>query len=130
MKLKSENTIAVVLLIIALLTCSAIVGFSQTPENISGTWTNEQGTRKAEFLKQESNYNGKIVWVADDEERVKPGDVIFKNLTWDGTKFKGLAVTPKQGNLPCSITFENDKKIRITVSKGRMSRTVSWSRVD
>jgi len=130
MKVRSESTIAIALLIGMLLVCTAIVGFSQTPEKLQGIWMNEQSTRKAELYKQEGKFNGKIVWVAEGEEKVKPGDIIFKDMKWDGKKFKGLAVTPLQGELPCTISFENDKKIKITVSKGFMSRSVYWSLID
>ena len=130
MKIRSENTIAAALLIGMMLVCTSIVCFSQTPEKLQGTWMNEQSTRKAELYKQGSKYSGKIVWIAEGEEKVKPGDIIFKDLVWDGKVFKGLAATPKQGNLPCIISFEHDKKIKITVSKGIMSRSVYWSRID
>lgn len=130
MNIKSENTIAAALLIGALLVCATIVGFSQTPEKLDGTWMNEKGTRKGEFYLQESKYTGKIVWVDENEEKLSVGDIIFKELAWDGKKFKGLAVTPKQGNVPCTIVFEGENKIKITVSKGGMSRSVYWSRVD
>jgi uncharacterized protein (DUF2147 family) len=129
MNIKSENKIGAALLI-GVLVCTALAGVSQTPEKLEGTWMNDKSTRKGEFYKQESKYNGKIVWVSEGEEKLSVGDVIFKDLTWDGKKFKGLAVTPRQGNVPCTITFENDNKIKITVSKGRMSRSVYWSRVE
>lgn len=130
MNIKSENTIAVVMLIVALLVCTTIVGFSQTPERLEGTWMNEKNTRKGEFYKQETKYTGKIVWVEEGDEKLSVGDIIFKDLTWDGKKFKGLAVTPRQGLLPCTISFESDNKVKITVSKGKMSHAVYWSRVD
>lgn len=130
MNIKSENTIAATLLIGALLVCTTIVGFSQTPEKLDGTWMNEQNTRKAELYKQETKYTGKIVWLAEGEDKLETGDIIFKALVWDGKKFKGLAITPKQGDLPCTISFESENKIKITVSKGSMSHTVYWSRVD
>lgn len=130
MSMKSEDKVAIALLIGALIVCATIVGFSQTPEKLEGTWMNEKSTRKGEFYKQGTTYTGKIVWVEEGDEKLSVGDIIFKDLAWDGKKFKGLAVTPRQGLLPCTLAFDAENKIKITVSKGRMSHSVYWSRVD
>lgn len=130
MRTKSESRIAAVLLITTILTCSAIIVFSQSSQKLDGLWVNEKGTRKASFYLQGNRYFGKIVWVSEEEERVKPGDVIFKDLTSTGDGYTGLAATPRQGEISCMISFENDTKLKITVSKGFMSRSVYWSRVD
>jgi len=128
MNIKSESTIAAILLVCMLLVCSAIVGFAQPPEKIEGIWSNAQGTRQAEFYKEGDVYMGKLTQPAKDESKAKAGDLIFKNLKWDGQKFTGVARTPK-GEIPCTIYFENEQKIKITVSKGFMSRSVYWSRI-
>jgi uncharacterized protein (DUF2147 family) len=128
MKIKSESTIAAILLVCMLLACSAIVGLAQTPERIEGIWTNTQGTRQAKFYKEGNLYMAKLTETAADDSKVKTGDLIFKNLKWDGKKFNGLASTPK-GEMPCTIYFENEQKIKITASKGFMSRSVYWSRI-
>lgn len=129
MNIKSKNKVTAILLFFMLLVCSAIIAFAQTPDKLAGIWVNAQGTRQAELYRQESLYRGKITWVSADEEKVKVGDIIFKDLKWDGKRFTGVAVTPMQGDVPCTIQFENDRKIKITVSKGFMSRSVYWSRV-
>lgn len=129
MKKQSEKIIAITVLVVAFLTCTVIVGFSQNADQLQGLWLNEQQTRKAEFTKQGSEYFAKVVWVSDSNDKIKAGDVIFKNLKWSEDRFTGYAQTP-QGEASCTITFVSESKIKIVVSKGFMSRTILWSRTD
>jgi hypothetical protein len=101
-------------------------GFAQTETGLQGTWVNEQETRKADFYNESEAWFGKLIWVADDT-KVKAGDTLFKDLTWDGTQFKGKAMTPR-GAVNCVIVFINSDKIKITASKGGMSKSVFWTR--
>ncbi|MBL0745889.1 DUF2147 domain-containing protein [Chryseolinea lacunae] len=111
-----------------LMSMAALQGHSQVPEKLKGIWTNEQGTRKTDFYEVEGKYFGKLVWVSDDS-KLKAGDLLFKELVWNGKKFHGTAVTPARGDLSCVISFEGDDKLKITASKGGMSKSVYWTRV-
>lgn len=101
---------------------------AQSEEDLKGTWTNEQRTRKVAFYNAGDSWSGKLI-SADDDARLKAGHVLFENLVWNGRRFTGQAVTPR-GSLSCSILFENKDKIKIQASKGIMSRSVYWVRVD
>lgn len=119
------------LFVVLMLMCSAVAAFSQTADDLPGKWKNAQATRVAEFYKDGDHYTGKLVSVSGSEEKGKAGDIIFKDLKWDGSKFTGLTVTPRQGDVPCTIMFDGDKKVvKISITRGVMSGTVYWSRVE
>ncbi|MCI0751005.1 MAG: DUF2147 domain-containing protein [Flammeovirgaceae bacterium] len=118
------------LAIVVILLISAMTSFSQAPEQLQGFWINEQGNRKSEFYKVENAYFGKIIWTAPNTEKPTVGDIVFKNLKWNGREFKGYAATPKQGDISCTISFKSDSEIIIVISKGFISRTVEWTRTD
>lgn len=101
--------------------------FAQTETGLQGTWMNEPGTRKADFYPEAGAWFGKLIWVADDS-KVKAGDTLFKDLTWNGKHFTGKAMTPR-GTVNCTVEFVGTDKIRITASKGGMSKAVFWTRV-
>jgi uncharacterized protein (DUF2147 family) len=111
-----------------LLLAVTVNGFSQTPEKLTGTWVNAQNTRKTEFYAEGGKYFGKLVWVADDS-KAKAGDIIVKDLVWDGKVFTGTIVTPAMGEMSCKLSFQSDDKITITGSKGFASKSVYWTRV-
>lgn len=102
---------------------------SQTTEELNGIWINDDATRKVEFYQEKGKYFGKMVWVAEDSDaRAKPGDIVFKNLVWDNDHYTGMVVTPKRGDLDCTLSWEGTDKIKIVVSKGFISRTLYWTR--
>lgn len=102
-------------------------GLAQAEPSLEGTWVNEASTRKAEFYSQGGAWFGKIIWVKDDS-KVKVGDILFQDLTWDGGQFKGRALTPR-GAVNCVLILDGNDKIQITASRGGMSRSVYWTRV-
>ena len=81
-----ETTIAKAIIIVGLLICTSIVSFGQTKEKLSGSWVNEPGTRKAEMFQQNDKYFSKITWVSDSHDKLKAGDIIFKELIWTREK--------------------------------------------
>lgn len=102
-------------------------GFAQTETGLQGTWVNEQATRKADFYNEAGAWFGKLVWVGDDT-KMKAGDILFKDLRWTGKQFTGKVITPRGiGN--CVLSFVDTDKIKITASKGGMSKVVFWTRV-
>ncbi|MCZ8215381.1 MAG: hypothetical protein O9262_04035 [Cyclobacteriaceae bacterium] len=101
--------------------------YAQAPDRLQGLWMNEQGSRKAEFYPDQNIYFGKLIWQAD-QTKAKVGDIVFRDLVWNGRLFMGKAVTPR-GIASCTISFESEDKIKITGSKGGMSKSVIWTRV-
>lgn len=106
----------------------AVASFAQTPEKLTGTWTNAQNTRKVEFYAEGGKYYGKLISTTDDA-KAKPGDILFKDLVWKGSSFKGNIATPAHGDVSCTLVFEGDDKIQITGSKYFKSKSVYWTRV-
>lgn len=123
---KQRNYLMIVLVIGWLITiqhdCAA-----QTESSLQGTWINEPGTRKADFYREGNAWFGKLTW-AEDGSKVKAGDIIFRDLIWNENGFNGKAVTPR-GKALCTILFEGNDKVKITGSKGGMSKSVYWTRV-
>lgn len=128
MKNKVQRKIVFATLVMVTGLCSATLGFSQGPEKLTGAWTNAKNTRRADFYSDGNRYFGKLVWGLDDT-KVKPGDIIFKDLVWDGKKFNGTASTPARGGVSCSISFDRNNIIKITVFKGAVSKSVYWRRM-
>ncbi len=124
---KIQKSIAVIVVVIVLVSLTRPYGYSQAPERLQGAWINEKGTRKCDFYRESDNYFGKLLWV-EDNSKVKVGDVIFSDLKWSGRGFTGKALTPR-GNASCTITFDGEDRIKITASKGGMSKSVYWTRV-
>ncbi|MBS1507230.1 MAG: DUF2147 domain-containing protein [Bacteroidetes bacterium] len=102
-------------------------GMAQTETSLAGSWVNEQGTRKADFYVENDKTFGKLTWVQDDS-KLKAGHILFKNLVWDGKRYNGQAVTAR-GTVDCAISFDGANKIKVSGSKGGMSKTVYWTRI-
>lgn len=114
------------LLLLTLTTISAMAG-PDDPKKLTGTWQNAKATRSVTFYTENEKFFGKIVTVAAGEEESKPGDILFRDLSWNRDHFEGKAVTPK-GEVSCSISFKTYDQLEITFTKGLMSRTVKWTR--
>lgn len=124
------RTKATQMVVVLCLIISMIAKGQDSNKQLDGIWVNNNQNRKVEFVKEGNVYTGKVVWVAEGENKVKVGDVLFKNVTSDGKRYKGTAVTPAQGDVPCTMSFEKSTDVvKITASKGPMSRSVYWSRV-
>jgi uncharacterized protein (DUF2147 family) len=126
--MKTENRIVKTVLLISFLMCCAITGFSKSPVKITGVWMNKQETRKVEFYQEGGKYFGKVVWVAASETELKEGDILFKNMTWDGEDLNGKVSTPK-GDATCSISFFLGGSIQVIVSKGVLWKTFYWTKI-
>ena len=106
---------------------TGINAYGQTEETLRGIWVNEAGTRKVEFRQAVNAWTGQLIW-AKDNSRLRPGDTLFENLSWDGRSFNGKLIAPRT-TAPCSIVIISQDKIEITGSKGGMSKSVLWTRV-
>lgn len=107
----------ILLLIVSTVTSSAC---TENPESLMGTWKNAKGTRSVAFYAENGKYHSQPV--GDTK------DISFKNLTWKGDHFEGVALTDK-GEVSCSISFDTADALDITFKKGMMSRTIRWIRV-
>lgn len=117
------------LILIGFLCCSPLLAFSQSEENLLGVWSNSQNTRKVEFYHLDDLYFGKVVWLSDDS-KLKVGDVLFKNLKWNGRQFNGKVATSSRGDISCAISFTTKDQVKISGSMGVISKTAYWRRTN
>lgn len=99
------------------------------PEKLLGLWLNAHADRQVELYADGDRYFGRIIWVAPGDG-FKPGDILFKDLAWHETRFTGVATTAAGDSVSCDITFETDKRILVTVSKGTAHSSGVWTRIN
>lgn len=140
-------------LIISLLHGTDVLAQTHQPDDIIGTWLNQEGTGQVEIFKIGSTYYGKLVWLKepidsitgkprtdkenpDPAERNKPliGLVNLKGFVFDGDdEWKdGTIYDPKNGKTySCFIKFENPEKLKIRgyIGVSLLGRTTYWSPV-
>ena len=115
------------LVVVLMLWGMAQVVFAQSETSLEASWINDAQSRKIEFYQDGKAWFGKLIWVQDDS-KVKIGDILFRDLLWNGRQFSGKAITPR-GILNCTLSFEGENKIKINATKAGMSKAVYWSRV-
>lgn len=115
------------MLVVLMLWGMTQVVFAQSETSLESTWINEAQSRKVEFYQEGKAWFGKLIWVQGDS-KAKTGDILFRDLVWDGRQFSGKAMTPR-GILNCRLSFEGEDKIKINATKAGMSKAVYWSRV-
>ena len=144
-------TSAVVLL---MLLTSSIKVSAQThkPDDILGTWLNQEATGKVQIYKEGDKYFGKLVWLrtpldsitglprTDKENpdvKLKSSTLIgllnLKNFTFDGKDqwSSGTIYDPKNGKTyKCYIEFESANKLKIRgyVGISLIGRNTFWTR--
>jgi uncharacterized protein (DUF2147 family) len=97
---------------------------------ILGRWENPEGGRKMEIFKKDNLYFGKILSVTDKNVKVKPGDVVLKNLKYAEGKWTGLLKIPaKENDFDVKITMPSSNKLKIVASYGILSKTKVWKRI-
>lgn len=136
-------------LILLLVVCASTATRAQNPaDKIIGFWLNEEKTTKIEILKTGNTYSGKIVWLAqpndpdgnpytdiknpDPKKRSQKilGLTIITGLRYSNNKWSGGSLYgPKRGQYAnCSIVLKNSGQLQITVSKGVLSETKTWTK--
>lgn len=116
---------------------------------ILGKWITDNGDSQIEFYQKEGKYYGKIIWL---KEPLKPdgtaktdiknpnpamrnrsilGLVIVSELEFKNGQFvNGKIYSPKEGKtLDCAILSENNRELKITISKSLFSTSRIWKRL-
>ncbi len=116
---------------------------------ILGKWITDNGDSQIEFYQKEGKYYGKIIWL---KEPLKPdgtaktdiknpnpamrnssimGLVIVSELEFKNGQFvNGKIYSPKEGKtLDCAILSENERELKITISKSLFSTSRIWKRL-
>ena len=116
---------------------------------ILGKWITDNGDSQIEFYQKEGKYYGKIIWL---KEHLKPdgtaktdiknpnpamrnrsilGLVIVSELEFKNGQFvNGKIYSPKEGKtLDCAILSENNRELKITISKSLFSTSRIWKRL-
>ena len=129
-------------------------GTAQThkPDDITGTWLNQEATGKVTIYKENGKYFGKLVWLRTpldsltgkprtDKENPDPklknnpiiGLVNLKDFTFDGKEewSGGTIYDPKNGKTyKCYIRFESANKLKIRgyVGVSMLGRNTYWTK--
>ncbi len=116
---------------------------------ILGKWITDNGDSQIEFYQKEGKYYGKIIWL---KEHLKPdgtaktdiknpnpamrktpviGLVIISELEFKNGQFvNGKIYSLKEGKtLDCAILSENNRELKITISKSLFSTSRIWKRL-
>ena len=116
---------------------------------ILGKWITDNGDSQIEFYQKEGKYYGKIIWL---KEPLKPdgtaktdiknpnpamrktpviGLVIISELEFKNGQFvNGKIYSLKEGKtLDCAILSENNRELKITISKSLFSTSRIWKRL-
>lgn len=122
---------------------------AQNPaDKIIGVWLNEDKTTKIEIFKDGNTYSGKIIWLTQpndkngnprlDKNNPDPdkrnqkilGLTIITSLKYSSNKWSGGTLYgPKRGQYAsCSFFLKSSEQLQITVSKGILSETKTWTK--
>jgi uncharacterized protein (DUF2147 family) len=101
-----------------------------TSDAILGNWENLDGGRKMEIFKNNNLYFGKILSVTDKNVKVKPGDIVLKNLIYTKDTWIGqLKIPAKENDFDVKITMPSINQLKIVASYGILSKTKIWKRI-
>lgn len=99
-------------------------------DDIIGKWENPDGGRKIEIFKKDNLYFGKIISVNDKGAKVKPGEIVLKNIIFSGNKWIGkIKIPAKENDFDAVITMPKINQLKFVASYGIMSRTKIWKRI-
>jgi len=148
---KTATTLFLAILMAAGLSVNATAQ-GHKPDDVLGTWLNQEATGKVTLYKEGSKYFGKLVWLREPNDKVtgKPrtdienpdeklkstpliGLVNMKNFTFDGKEewSGGTIYDPKNGKTyKCYIRFEGPNKLKIRgyVGVSMLGRNTYWTR--
>lgn len=93
-----------------------------------GKWQNPDGSRRMEIYKNGNQYFGKIIWLKSNNDNVKIGDIVLKNIVFSNNQWTGM-ITAKGNEMNCSITMMNSNTINIKAKMGFISKSKAWARI-
>ncbi|MEI6882353.1 MAG: hypothetical protein WCK82_13620 [Bacteroidota bacterium] len=101
-----------------------------TSDAIIGNWENPDGGRKMEIVKKNNLYFGRILSVTDKNVKVKPGDIVLKNLMYTkGTWIGQLKIPAIDYDFDVKVTMPTNNQLKIVASYGLLSKTRIWKRI-
>lgn len=95
-------------------------------ESIAGIWNTGQDNTKVEITTTDDIYNGKIV--SSDNEQVKIGNLLLKDIKSVKGEWKGKLFAAKKGKWYNAILEEKAGKLLVKVKAGMVSKTLEWTK--
>ncbi len=90
---------------------------------IIGIWLNPEKTRSIRIFEQNGKFYGIIHWIGEPEPKLRKGQLVLKNLVFEGGCFKnGQAYTPAYGWVACDAKLTN-QQLHLTGHKFGIART-------
>lgn len=132
-------------------TWAAPYGYSQSANDIVGTWFNTEKSAKIEIYPKNNKYYGKIVWLANPTEQGKArtdinnpdealqsrqlmGLNLLQGFVYDDQSWEdGTIYDPKNGKTySCIIEMQDDSTLEVRGYVGipMFGRTVTWTRAE
>lgn len=110
----------------------SISAYAQKTKDIEGNWKSEDKKKIEIQIYQASDgfCYGKITHDGDDKNNI--GKIILKALKYDNknNSFNGIMLPPdKDIEANATITFENNKKIKVIAKKLLLSKTIYFIKV-
>ncbi|MEW7290284.1 DUF2147 domain-containing protein [Aquimarina sp. 2304DJ70-9] len=104
-------------LLMLVLVCSTTMAQKST-DNFEGNWKMEEGVI-VHITKQGDSFMG----IVTEKDKV-----ILENITFDNKKWTGTLIKPKDGKkMTCELILEG-RELKIKVSKGFVSKTLTWTK--
>ena len=98
---------------------SVSIGFAQSANyDFSGSWKTDQGPL-VQITKTDDTFKG---------VNVEHDKTVLENLKYKKSKWTGTLIKPEDGSkYSCTVTIDGDK-MKLTVKKGLMSKTLVWTK--
>jgi uncharacterized protein (DUF2147 family) len=117
-----------------------------SPSLIERTWQPDNNKFRVQFFKENNIYNGKIVWLppgAETKDVKNPdpnlrsrnliGSVMFKGFTYDPDKKQWtggtLYIPERGGSMKPKLWMEGADRLKVKISMGMMSRTLTLAAI-
>ena len=94
--------------------------------SIAGIWNTGQDNTQIEITEESSVYSGKII--SSDNDQVKIGNLLLKEVKASGGKWKGKMYSPKKDKWFNAVLEGKGELLLVTVKAGVMSKTLEWKK--
>lgn len=106
---------------------------ARNTDPFTGVWWNENQTLKVRIVADDNVYKGIVVWKSEGSEaKMKEGDVFLKALkpNDDLTRLEDGIIGNENRSAKCTITPAGKDKLEVKMSKGFLSKTVTWTKAE
>ncbi len=111
---------------ITVLCIIAMASYAQS-NSVTGTWKSAKENTLIKIAKEADEYSGIIV--SSDDNEVKPGTKIIKDIRYKKDKWEGKIYAPKRNEWYNIELNPIDNKLVITVYVGFISKKIEWEKV-